>query len=215
MAPAPKRRLPARSDRLSREEWIAAALDALISDGVESVKVLPLAEALGVTRGSFYWHFANRAELLETLLALWNEKNTRGIVTAAERDGPSIIEAVLNVFELWMDSSRFDARLDFAVREWSRRSARVHRIVVEADSERVAALTRMFKRYGYAPKEAFIRARILYYMQIGYFALDLRETMSQRLSYIYDYLIGFTGVTPSRKTVNAFCRRARRGEFGG
>jgi AcrR family transcriptional regulator len=214
MTRPPKKRSPAENGRLSREAWIAAALDALVRDGVERVKVLPLAEALGVTRGSFYWHFANRAELLETLLGLWNEKNTRGIVTEADRGGRSITDSVLNVFELWIDSARFDPKLDFAVREWARRSARVHRIVAAADTERVAALARMYKRAGYAGNEAFIRARILYYMQIGYFALDLRESMPRRMTYIHDYLIGFTGVVPSRKAVSAFCRRALRGDFG-
>lgn len=198
---------------MSRQAWIAAALDALVRDGVERVKVLTLAEALGVTRGSFYWHFANRDELLETLLAVWNAKNTRGIVTQADRGGRSIADSVLNVFELWVDSSRFDPKLDFAVREWARRSARIHRIVEAADTERVAALARMFRRAGYAAKEAFIRARILYYMQIGYFALDLQEPMAKRMTYIHDYLVGFTGVAPSRKIVAAFVRKALAGDF--
>jgi AcrR family transcriptional regulator len=199
---------PPQNGRLSREAWISAALDALIRHGVERVKVLPLARALGVTRGSFYWHFADRAELLEALLDLWTGKNTRGIVAAADRGDRSIIDSVLNVFELWVDSSRFDPKLDFAVREWARRSSRVHAIVAAADAERVAALARMFKRAGFARKEAFVRARILYYMQIGYFALDVRETMKQRLGFIHEYLVGFTGTTPSRRTVAAFARKA-------
>jgi hypothetical protein len=136
-------------------------------------------------------------------------------VAQAARGGSSIVDAVLSVFELWVDSARFDPKLDFAIREWARRSDRIHRVVEAADAERVAALTRMFRRAGYRKGEAFIRARILYYMQIGYFALEVREPMKQRMNYIRDYLIGFTGVVPPREAVEAFTRRALGNGFGG
>lgn len=193
--------------RLSRDAWIAAALDALVHGGVEKVKILPLAETLGVTRGSFYWHFKDRDELLQALLDLWTHKNTHGIVTQANHGRESIVDAILNVFELWVDATRFDPKLDFAVREWARRSDHVHSIVQTADAERVAALARMFQRAGYPSKEAFIRARILYYMQIGYFALDVNEPLKRRMSYLHEYLLGFTGVAPSRRAINAFLGR--------
>lgn len=214
MRRAPKKAAATENGRLSRDAWIAAALETLVRGGVERVKILPLAEALGVTRGSFYWHFADRAELLDTLLELWTQKNTRGIVAQAARGGQSIVDSVLGVFELWVDSARFDPKLDFAVREWARRSPHVHRVVEAADDERVAALARMFRRAGYRRKEAFIRARILYYMQIGYFALGVRETLRQRMGYIHDYVAGFTGVVPSRRAVAAFVSRTLGGERG-
>ena len=83
---SPRKRLAARAlngtpeSRLTREDWLTAALDALISDGVENVKVLPLAERLGVSRSSFYWFFRSREHLLDLLLERWRDVNTRVIV---------------------------------------------------------------------------------------------------------------------------------------
>jgi AcrR family transcriptional regulator len=203
----------AKNGRLTREDWVSAALEVLIRDGVERVKVLPLAHRLQVTRGSFYWHFKDRTELLDTLLDRWTRKNTQGLVAQARKGGKAIIPAVLNVFELWLGAARFDPKLDFAIREWGRRSARVRAIVEAADEERVAALTRMFRRAGYRGSDAFIRARVLYAMQIGYFALEVREPLEQRLRYVAAYLRSFTGVEPPRATVQAFVRRAAAGAF--
>ena len=199
--------------RLTREHWIAAALDILIRYGVERVKVLPLAGRLGVTRGSFYWHFKNRKDLLDSLLEFWNRKNTRGIVAQAARGGSSIVDSVLSVFEIWTNEDKFDPKLDFAVREWARRSTRVRAIVEQADAERIEALKQMFLRAGTPDAEAFIRARVLYYMQIGYFAPGVRESLERRIGYVDEYLRAFTGVEPRRETVNNFARRALRGEF--
>jgi AcrR family transcriptional regulator len=61
---------------LSKTDWTEAALDALASDGLSSVAVEPLARRLGATKGSFYWHFANRAELIAATLQLWEHRAT-------------------------------------------------------------------------------------------------------------------------------------------
>ena len=54
----------AKTKRLNREDWIRGALELLSTSGIEKVKIVPLAEKLGVTSGSFYWHFTNRRQLL-------------------------------------------------------------------------------------------------------------------------------------------------------
>jgi AcrR family transcriptional regulator len=192
--------------KVTRDDWLRIALATLVEDGVQQVKVLTLAQKLAVSRSSFYWYFRSRPDLLDQLLAVWRDKNTRGIVAQAERPAATIIEGVLHVFECWTDMARFDPRLDFAVREWARRDRAVRRIVHEADDERVAAIGEMFRRCGYAETEAFIRARVLYFMQIGYYALELKEPMKQRLSYVADYLTCFTGRTPEPDEVERFSR---------
>src|ERR1051325_11082310 len=57
--------------RLDAEAWVAAAFDALAEGGVDAVRVEPLAKALGITKGSFYWHFADRRALLDAMLTAW------------------------------------------------------------------------------------------------------------------------------------------------
>ncbi len=79
----PARQPPAA--RLSRETWADAALEALAERGVRAVAVEPLAAALGVTKGSFYWHFRNREELLEAALARWRERGTEDVIRQLEQ----------------------------------------------------------------------------------------------------------------------------------
>lgn len=190
--------------KATREDWLNAALDTLVSDGVEAVKVLMLAQKLGVSRSSFYWYFKSRQQLLDALLDLWRRTNTGGIVGQAARPAPTITRGVLNIFRCWMDESLFDPRLDFAVREWARRSGPVRRVVDLADEERVAAIRDLFARHGYADTDAFIRARVLYFMQIGYYALDLKEPDATRMSYAAAYLKAFTGIDPEPEALAEF-----------
>jgi AcrR family transcriptional regulator len=201
-------RKPKRQDRtLGRADWIAAALDTLVEEGVDSVKVFRLANSLGVTRGSFYWHFKSRDELLATLLEAWEAKNTRAIVSRAEIPHRDLTSAVLDIFALWVDRALFDPGLDFAIREWARRSAEVHAAVRRADDRRVKAIAGIYGRAGMSAIDAFIRARILYFMQIGYYALDLGETMEARMRYLAPYLRGFNGEEPDLRQVANFRRR--------
>ncbi|RMF40425.1 MAG: TetR/AcrR family transcriptional regulator [Alphaproteobacteria bacterium] len=195
--------------RLTREDWLDAGLELLTGAGVERVKITTLADRLGSSRSSFYWFFANRQALLDALLQAWDARNTRGIVRQAGLPAATITEAVCNVFRCWVDPGLFSPRLDFAVREWARRSQAVHRVVEAADAARVEALAAMFRRHDYAPGEAFIRARVLYYMQIGYYAIDLKETLEDRLALVPDYLRSFTGREPTEAEIAAFSRFAR------
>ncbi len=192
---------------MGREDWIAAALQTLVAEGVDSVKVFRLADALGVTRGSFYWHFKSRDELLRVLLQAWEAKNTRAIVSRAQNPHRDLTSAVLDIFALWVDQALFDPGLDFAIREWARRSAKVHDAVRRADDRRVEAIAGMYRRAGLSAIDAFIRARILYFMQIGYYALDLGETIEERMRYLTPYLRGFNGEVPDESQVASFRRR--------
>jgi len=184
--------------KATREDWITLALKTLISDGVDKVRVLTMARKLEVSRSSFYWYFTSRQDLLDHLLKHWRDTNTRFIVEHANRPSKSIIGGVINVFECWVDESLFDPQLDFAIRAWARNSRAIRRIIDEADNERIEAIRRMFARHGYTPEDAFVRARVLYFMQIGYYALDVDEPMNTRLSYVEAYLRSFTGQEPKK-----------------
>jgi AcrR family transcriptional regulator len=192
--------------KATREDWLEAALDTLISDGVESVRILTLGHKLGVSRSSFYWYFESRQDLLDQLLELWRNKNTRFIVERALRPARSITQAVLNVFECWVDKRLYNPRLDFAIRAWARHSADVRAIIDDADNERLEAIRQMFLRQGYHEPDAFVRARVLYFMQIGYYSLEIVEPMRNRLSLVPAYLRSFTGREPLKGEVEAFAK---------
>lgn len=182
--------------KVTRTDWLDAARDLAVREGMAAVKVMTLADVLGVSRSSFYWYFKNRDDLLEQMLAAWRAKNTPAIVERAGRASPTINRNILAIAECWFDAELFDPRLDFAIREWARRAPEVRAEVDRADSERVAAITAMFERHDYEPTDAFIRARILYFTQIGYYALDVAEPMEARKAYAADYLRGFSGMAP-------------------
>lgn len=70
--------------RLTREDWIEAAYRAFSSDGVAAVRVEAVARGLGATKGSFYWHFADRRALVDAVLERWDERETEGIIAAVD-----------------------------------------------------------------------------------------------------------------------------------
>ena len=72
--------------RGSQEGWLEAAYQSLLESGVDSVKILPLAKKLNLSRTSFYWFFKDREELLSALVARWREKNTGNIVKQSEAE---------------------------------------------------------------------------------------------------------------------------------
>jgi AcrR family transcriptional regulator len=195
--------------KATRADWLDLALRALAIDGVDHVTVLGLGEKLGVSRSSFYWYFKGRDELLDALLDRWEKLNTRSILDAAEAPAANVTQAVLNVFRLWVNPAIFSPRLDFAVRDWARRSANIRKAIERADRLRTEGLRQMFTRFGYEDTDAFVRARVLYAMQIGYWALDLREPIETRLGLTPDYLKTFTGVDPSDAELGDFRAYAR------
>ncbi len=194
---------PNENIKATREDWLDAARDTLIRDGIEQVKILPLANRLGVSRSSFYWYFKSRQDILDALLDHWRETNTKAIVIGAAHPTETITAAVCQIFLCFLDTDRFNNRLDFAIRDWSRRDAGVRRALQASDAERIAALTGMFERFDYPPTEAMIRARVLYYMQIGYFDAELNEPIAERQRFTCDYVLTFTGHLPSDAEVAA------------
>lgn len=179
--------------KVTRTDWLNVAMDVLVTDGVEQVKVLALAERMGVSRSSFYWYFKSRQELLDALLTSWDQTNTAGLITQAETPTETITAAVLNVFRCTTNPELFNTALDFAIRDWSRRSGPVRNLLDASDARRVQALADMFRRFDYPDLEARTRARVLYYMQLGYDMAGLNEPYEQRVSMTGSYLEVFTG----------------------
>jgi AcrR family transcriptional regulator len=196
--------------KATREDWLDLALSVLAVEGVAHVTVLNLSERLGVSRSSFYWYFKNRDELLDALLDRWDSLNTRSIVAQAGEPAATVTEAVCSVFRCWVNPAIFSPRLDFAVREWARRSAPVRKALDRSDRVRTEAIKSLFVRFGYEDEDALVRARVLYYMQIGYYSLDLKEPIEARLNLTPHYLKAFTGLTASEAEVDAFRTYAER-----
>lgn len=193
----------------TKEDWIKIAIDILVRDGVEHVKVQVISKRLGVSRSSFYWFFKDIGELHDALLSYWLARNTGPIIERAMRPAKNLTESVCNVFECWITPGQFDANLDMAVRVWARRELNVRSVVEQADTQRVEALTHMFARHGIGAEEAFIRARVLYFTQIGYFALEVHDSQEKRGEYLFNYLLVHMGSEPDRDAIEAYVQRYR------
>ena len=178
--------------QLQRFDWLQQALDLFVAEGIEAVRITRLADELGVTRGSFYWHFANREDLIDALVEFWQDKNTPAIADAVA-DARSLAGGIFRFFEICIDSARFDPRLDLAIREWSRRSARIRALLDREDEARIEALRAFFTRFGFPMPAALVRARVLYYAQIGFYALEVQEPLDTRLGLTEAYFECFTG----------------------
>lgn len=191
----------------SRDAWLDAAFELLLESGVDSVRILPLARRLKVSRTSFYWFFKDREALLDALLKRWREKNTQGMVRQTEAYAESIVEATLNVFDCWLDPDLFDSQLEFAMRSWGLQSDAVSREIHAADETRIEALTRMFERHGYDALAANVRARTIYLTQIGYISMNTRESLGIRMRRIPAYVEIFTGQAPQARELRRFHAR--------
>ena len=192
------------STRTSKQDWLDLAIRTLIEDGIDQVKIQVMAKKLEVSRSSFYWFFESLQDLHHQLLRNWLHNNTDPVVEHAQRPAPNINRAILNVFECWIDNRLFDPQLDIAVRIWARRDPSIRAVIDEADRRRVEAITAMYRRYGYDEENAFIRARVLYFMQIGHYTLDVDEALDVRASHVPAYLLAFSGQEAAPEDVAVF-----------
>ncbi|OJF93703.1 TetR/AcrR family transcriptional regulator [Pararhizobium antarcticum] len=193
--------------RGSQEAWLAAAYDLLLESGVDSVKILPLAKSLNLSRTSFYWFFRDREALMAALLTRWREKNTGNIVKQSEAYAESLAEAMLNVFDCWLNDDLFDARFEFAIRSWALQSPEILEEVHRADQVRLDAIGKMFMRFGYAEPAADVRARTTYLVQIGYISMQSNEDISTRMKRIPEYIAIYTGQIPQQRELDRFFSR--------
>jgi len=193
--------------RGSAEGWLEAAYEVLLESGVDSVRIQPLARRLKLSRTSFYWFFKDREALLAALVARWREKNTGAIVRQSEAYAESLAEAMLNVFDCWLDKELFDSRFEFAVRSWALQSADILQQLHEADRTRIEALTRMFMRFGHDEQAADARARTTYLVQIGYIGMQTQEDTALRMQRIPEYIAIYTGERPQQRELARFFAR--------
>ncbi|MBD0415323.1 TetR/AcrR family transcriptional regulator [Oryzicola mucosus] len=180
----PKSQQKARSGEarktLSREAWIDAAIYALERKGIANVKIDHLSRQLKVTRGSFYFHFKNLKDLLNSLLIEWRQRNCapfRALAVETVTDGQAYFDAVTGV---WIREDPFSPKLDLAIRDWARSSAAVARELRDQDDFRMELLVKAFAALGYDRDESLIRARVTYFQQIGYYTTHFKEPPTER-----------------------------------
>ncbi len=150
--------------RLGRDDWLKAAL-RLCEKGINAVKVAPLAEDMGVTTGSFYWHFANRRELLESLLEYWEREMTDAAIDRARQFEGSPTARILHLMETV--TTRNLARYDLPIWHWAQSDAKARRAFNRVLKKRFAFAAWMFSEAGFSQEQAEIRGRMMVTYMMG------------------------------------------------
>lgn len=151
---------------LSAADWSRSALDAIAAGGVDSVTVEGLARSLGVTKGSFYWHFADRTALVGSALDLWERRATLDVIAELRQiDDPA---ARLRALFATAFADAADGSVDAALVARIDDPA-VGPVVRRVSAQRVAFLEEIYRDLGLAAQEAAGRARIAYCLYVGHF----------------------------------------------
>ena len=158
-------RRSAKSGTLSRDDWLVGALDCLRARGIEGVHIEPIAKALGVTKGSFYWHFADREELLEGLLDYWEWERTDEIGSGFEHLSSDPAQELHALVELITDGA--SAGYDASVRAWALHDERAAARVRRVDERRLSYVRSAFLRMGFPADQAEMRSRLSYCCMVG------------------------------------------------
>lgn len=152
------------TEQLSAKDWLDQGLKTLAKRGFTALKAEPLAKAMGVSRGSFYWHFADIAAYRSAILSHWREVAAEQVIAELEtvpRGGDALALLLRRTF-----SARL--ALERAVRSWATVDAATRAAVVEVDRRRTGYIDTLLRQAGFPEDVARGRAQIFYWAFIGY-----------------------------------------------
>jgi AcrR family transcriptional regulator len=155
----------AAQTRTPRSVWIDAGLKALASGGPNAVRIEPLAQALGVTRGGFYWHFEDREAFLEAMLDAWERRSTDEARERVESEGGNAREKVWRAGILTF--SRELLPIDLAIRDWARHDRAVAKRLRRVDNRRMEYLRSLIGSFCADADEVEARSTLAFALAIG------------------------------------------------
>lgn len=153
---------------LTREDWTHAALVAISEGGTAAVAVEPLAARLRATKGSFYWHFRNRGELVGEALAAWEREATDEIIARLEGVADPVERLRLTLTAAMEDEGDEYGAIDAALLA-SAADPSVAPVVERVQDKRLTFLERCFRDMDLPRREARLRAQIGYSIYLGWF----------------------------------------------
>src|SRR5580698_838698 len=130
--------------RTPRGSWIEEGLRALGSGGPEAVRIEPLARALGISKGGFYWHFGDRQSLLEEMLDTWERTMVDEVIEAVEAEDKDARSRLRQLFALAAASGREMLKIELAIRNWARRDDAVAERLQQVDNRRMNYMRTLF-----------------------------------------------------------------------
>lgn len=154
---------------LSQTAWVAAGLDALAQGGIDAVRVEPLATQLGVTKGSFYHHFANRRALHLAMLDAWERVGTTAIIDEIEAETLEPIDRLRRLAHRTVLGGADNDVIENGIRAWAAADEFAAAATARVDGRRLAYVQGVLRDAGLSSAVAGRRARLLYRVMIGEF----------------------------------------------
>jgi len=164
------------------DDWIRAAQQVLQSRSIDAVRVEVLAKEMGVTKGSFYWHFKDRDDLIRRMLTAWRDAATEQIIFRFESRGLSARELIRDLLTLPFRgaSAKEAAATELAIRAWARRDDAARSVLDEVDAKRLTYITQCFRALGFSATESKSRAFGLYSYELSESLLSNQGTTKQK-----------------------------------
>lgn len=162
---------PERNSRLSADDWAQAALDLIAEQGVSAVAVEPLARRLGVTKGSFYWHFPSRDALLSAALERWETVEQETVFGQLEAV-PDPRQRLRALFQLVAHEAKSHIIYSELLKALDHPAVRP--VIGRVSQRRLDYLAASFRQAGLARTEAQHRARLAYAAYVGFLQLSLQ-----------------------------------------
>ncbi|MDY0055012.1 MAG: TetR/AcrR family transcriptional regulator [Methyloversatilis sp.] len=156
-----------------RDTWVRAATQTLADSGVDGVRVETLARSLGLTKGSFYWHFKDRRALLDAVLEHWRDgriDDIRGRTQSAPGNEITQLQHVIDTYSL--ARNRRGMQIELALRDWARHDDAARAAVDAVDSVRLECAAALFRAAGRDADEAMNRSLLLYAYVFGLGMMD-------------------------------------------
>lgn len=164
--------------------WIEAGFQLLAQGGIDSVRVDRISKTIGLTRGSFYWHFKSRAELLEAMLELWHQKGTHDIIQLVEQEklNPNNRLSILLNLTTKSPGPQYGGKFaELSIRVWGAHNPHAASVIKQVDAERVAFVHKLLIEMQVEPALASMLAEIIYNAYIGMMSRDLPDKEAMRM----------------------------------
>jgi len=152
---------------LTRENWIDFALQRLTEEGIDKVTITGLARELSVTKGSFYWHFKDRDDLLQAMLVRWEESGSKFVFGEVERVGGDAVRRLKHLSDIVIRRYGDQLNLELALRDWGRKDLKIANILRQEDEKRIDYISGLFVEIYGDVKIAEAKAWLLFSLFVG------------------------------------------------
>ncbi len=184
-----------RNGRMAKEDWLAGGMEMLGRRGPGAIRIDAMCAQIGLTKGSFYWHFTDRQAFLGSLLAYLEYKATQAIIERVEASGGAPRSRILSLLQEGL-SRQFDFSAELAIRHWARNDRLASAAVKRVDARRIEFLEGLLGEMGFAPEAATTKAIFLYSLNLSQGTIIRREAKAKRLERLHEFVDLVVGEEP-------------------